>query len=84
MTSPIIPQKIYPIGEFPDGHQLCASVQADREVDWFPGHRDFDIPENDDDLWVITFEDDDVPTLTDAQMHELMGDNLPFYREGWN
>ena len=78
----IIPVKIYPIGEFPDGSRLCASVEPGREVDWFAGHRDFDLPDDDDD-WVIVINQEDVPTLSDEEMQKLLGVKEPPYTE-WN
>lgn len=75
MTPRILPVQIYSIGEFPDGSRLYASVGSGREVDWFAGHRDFDVP--DDDEWLIVIDQEDVPTLRDEQVQALLGDTPP-------
>ena len=72
----IVPIPVYPIGEFADGSQLCVSVELGREVNWFPGHRDFDIDDapialdSSDFLEVVV--DDAAPTLKDAEVRTLL------------
>ena len=76
MRPQIHPVPIYPIGEFLDGSRLCASVRPGHEVDWFPGHRDFDIDVLDQGYDEV---EDDAPTLRDGEVQALLG----LGHEGW-
>lgn len=73
MKTTITPVPIYPIGEFADGSRLCASIETDGDVQWFPAHRDFDV---DDDPIELTSKDflfdDDAPTLKDDEIAVLL------------
>lgn len=66
MTPVLNARSIYPIGEFPDGHRLCASVTEDGVVDWFPEHRDFDLG--------LMDETDAAPYLRDADVRSWPGE----------
>lgn len=58
----VIPQPIYPVGEFPDGSRLCVSVGE--AVDFFPEHRDFDL---------LLMDEEDLqraPTVRDLELEE--------------
>lgn len=69
----ITPVPVYPIGEFADGSRLCASVEHDREVQWFPAHRDFDADDEPIELTSVDFLlDDEAPTLKDDEIRGLL------------